>query len=93
MSWFILRRVPRPSLDDPVDVPVAGWMQIPTGILLVGLYPACAAALGFNIAHVLTIPSTGLRIMFRCALLLILWGTLFTVLYNDPGGVLNWWFD
>ena len=68
-------------------------MHILTVVLLVGLYPACAAALGFNIAYVLTVPSTAFRHTIRCFLLLFLWATLFTVLSHDPGHVLYWWFD
>ena len=32
LSWAVLGHVPRPSLDDPKDVPVASWMHVVTGI-------------------------------------------------------------
>src|SRR5438105_14115721 len=93
LSWAVLGHLPRSSLDDPKDVPIAGWLHIVTVLLMLGLMPAAWAGFIVDVVDVIAAPPQGIRIFLRFLAWSVAWRALAILWHADPGGVLYCWFD
>lgn len=91
-TWS-LGHVPRPSVNDPMDIPGSRWMHIFTTLAILGAVPAALTALVLNtIAMELHKPNV-LHGLIRLAAVMVSWSVLVALVRWDPGSVLLWWLD
>ena len=93
LAWFVLGHAPRPSIDDPKDIPFASSAHVVTLIALVGLLPIGLGAICWNIWFVVAARYSPPRLLGRMAAVVALFGGTIMLLRLDPGRVVYWWFD
>ena len=92
-AWLVLGHQPRPSIDDPKDVPSSGWLSVLVIILLLGLLPAAVTALWLIAIHAMDSDGQSRRLRAQMIGLVTLWPALVLWPRWDPCRVLEWWFD
>jgi hypothetical protein len=93
LATWSLGHVPRPSIDDPMDIAGSRWMHIVTTLAVLGAVPAAFAALVLNTIAMELHRPTALRGILRLAAVMTSWAVLVAVVYWDPGKILFWWLD
>lgn len=93
LASFVLGHPPRPSIDDPKDVPLASIAHWGVMIGFVAMLPICLAALFLN-----TWDASARKLgegvaAARAVLILGLLVGTFAWLWWDPGRVAYWWMD
>ena len=93
LSWWILGRQPRPSLDDPKYIVGASWLHDIVGLALIGCVPMALVAAALNTAYFCAHSRPGLRLSLRIVGIVGLWIGALVLLRSDPGLVGSWWLD
>jgi hypothetical protein len=93
LGWLVLGHPPRPSIDDPKDIPVASSVHWVTLIALMGLLPIGLGAVCWNLWFVIAAKLGSARILGRMLAVVALFGGTITLIRLDPGRVVYWWFD
>lgn len=93
LATWSLGHVPRPSLDDPMEVAGSSWMHMITTLAILGAVPAAVLALVVNTIAMELHRPTVLRGLVRLATVMTSWAVLVVLVRWDPGAVLLWWLD
>lgn len=93
LASLALGHPPRPSIDDPKDVPLANIAHWGTMIALVAMLPMGVAALALNTWDASARKLGGGVIAARAVVILGLLAGTIAWLRWDPGRVMYWWMD
>jgi hypothetical protein len=93
LSWWVLGRQPRPSLDDPAYIAGTSWMHWVTGLVFIGYVPMFIAAAVLNTLCALRHRNPGAQSAIRMTGCVTLWLGSLLLFRADPGLVVAWWCD
>ena len=93
LASLVLGHPPRPSMDDPMDVPGMNWLHVGTGVALLAMLPMGLVALALNTYEASSRGLSGRVAGRRAVLVLALLAGAIAWMRWDPGRVMEWWWD